>query len=51
MHSSRMRTARLLSVSPSMHYGGGVVCSQGGEVCLWFGGVSQRAMDRIDTRF
>ena len=28
MHSSRMRTARLLAVSPSMHCTGGVVCSR-----------------------
>ena len=31
MHSSRMRTARLLHVSPSMHCSWGV-CSRGGEV-------------------
>ena len=46
LHSSRMRTARLLPVSPSKHCTGGVsapggVCSQGvylpGETCL--GGV------------
>ena len=29
MHSSRMRTARLLPVSPSMHYSGGPARSQG----------------------
>ena len=33
--SSRMRTVRLLPISPSMHCRGGV-CSQG--VCLWSGG-------------
>ena len=37
-----MRTARLLPVSPSMHYGGGCllgggVCSGGGGVCSWVG--------------
>ena len=41
MHSSRMRTARLLSISPSMYYVGGGVCSRGwGGVCLWSGGGS-----------
>ena len=37
LHSSRMRTARLLAVSPSMHCTGGVVCNGGvsapGGVC------------------
>ena len=33
MHSSRMRTARLLPVSPSMH------CSVGGGVTAWSCGV------------
>ena len=33
MHSSRMRTARLLPVSPSMH------CSQGGGGCTWSRGL------------
>ena len=34
MHSSRMRTARLLAVSPSMYCAGGVgVFSGGGGVC------------------
>ena len=54
LHSSMMRTARLLPVSPSMHYSGGGVCSlgvsgpggvwsQGG--CLVQGGVvSQHAL-------
>ena len=32
MHFSRMRTVRLLPVSPSMHCAGGSVCS-GGNVC------------------
>ena len=46
MHSSRMRTARLLPVSPSMHCAGGVstpggaapggICSQG-SVWSWGG--------------
>ena len=46
MHSSRMRTARLLSVSPSMHCTegvlgpGGCVCSQRG--CLLPGGVCSK---------
>ena len=30
VHSSRMRTARLLSISPSIHYSGGEVPAQGG---------------------
>ena len=30
MHSSRMRTARLLPVSPSMHCSGGITWSSGG---------------------
>ena len=48
MHSSRMRTARLLPVSPSMHCsrvvptGGGVYLVQGGVPgpggCTWSGG-------------
>ena len=33
LHSSRMHTAHLLTVSPSMHCAGGV-CSWGG-VCFW----------------
>ena len=40
MHFSRMRTVRLLPVSPSMHCAGGSVCSGGGECLLW--GVSVR---------
>ena len=49
MHSSRMRTARLLPVSPSMHTAGGCllwgvsapggVCSRGSRVFAW-GGLS-----------
>ena len=34
MHSSRMHTARLLPVSPSMHCSGGLPLVPGG-VCLW----------------
>ena len=34
MHSSRMCTARLLPVSPSMHCAGGRVSPPGGCVCL-----------------
>ena len=37
MHSSRMRTARLLPVSPSMHCSGGVPAR--GEGCTCLGGV------------
>ena len=43
LHSSRMRTARLLPISPSMHCTeghlapGGGVCYRGGA-CLWSGG-------------
>ena len=37
IHSSRMRTARLLTVSPSMHCSGGVPGSRG--VYLVWGGV------------
>ena len=33
MHSSRMRTARLLTVSPSMHCSRGEVSAPGGVVC------------------
>ena len=53
MHSTRMRTARLLLVSLSIHWGvsasgpgSGVSASgPGGGVCLWSqGGVSQHAM-------
>ena len=49
MHSSRMRTARLLPVSPSMHCAGGCLLPGGSApgrgVCLWSqGGVSQHAM-------
>ena len=40
MHSSRMRAARLLPVSPSMHCGGEGVCSVGGCVCSRGGAVS-----------
>ena len=36
MHSSRMRTGRLLPVSPSMHCCCGDVPGPGG--CIWFGG-------------
>ena len=36
MHSSRIRTARLLPVSPSMHCAGGVSAPRG---CLLLGGV------------
>ena len=52
MHSSRMRTTRLLSVSPSMHCSRGCTWSQGGlgvylvsggvpgpGGCTWFQGV------------
>ena len=40
MHSSRMRTARLLPVSPSMHYSEGVPAwSRGGVPALSRGGV------------
>ena len=43
MHSSRMRAARLLLVSPSMH------CGRGG-VCLWSrGGVFQHAIGQTHT--
>ena len=42
MQSSRMRTARLLPVSPSMHCAGGV--SAPGGVSALGGGVSQHAM-------
>ena len=34
LHSSRMRSARLLPISPSMHCSRGCVCSAGG-VCSW----------------
>ena len=34
LHSSRMPTARLLAVSPSMHCTGGVPASRG-DVCSW----------------
>ena len=37
MHSSRMRTTRLLPVSPSMHCSGGVYLVPG--VCTWSRGV------------
>ena len=44
MHSSRMRTARLLPVSPSMHCSRGVSAPGGGHVCWGYvcseGGVS-----------
>ena len=48
MHSSRMRTARLLPVSPSMYCSGGGVLGLGGVPsrggvpggCTWSGGVS-----------
>ena len=35
LHSSRMRTARLLPVSPSMHCTGWGVSAPGGGACLW----------------
>ena len=39
MHSSRMRIARLLPVSPSMHCSWwGSASGLGGGVCLWSGG-------------
>ena len=39
LHSSRMRTARLLPVSPSMHCTRGYLpLVQGGGTCLWSGG-------------
>ena len=40
MHSSRVRTARLLPISPSMHCTGGsqVVPLVPGGACLWSGG-------------
>ena len=42
LHSSRMRTARLLPVSRSMHCAGGGAClwSGGGGACLWSRGVA-----------
>ena len=42
MHSSRMRTARLLAVSPSMHCAGG---SAPGGCLLEEGLLSQHALD------
>ena len=46
MHSSRMRTARLLPVSPGMHCLGGVPGLGGGVPdpgrCTWSGGVPGR---------
>ena len=45
MHSSRMRTARLLAVSPSMHYSWGG--SAPGRGCLLLGGVSHHALSQI----
>ena len=47
MHSSRMRTARLLPISPSMHCEGGVCLLLGGSGCLLQvggGDVSQHAL-------
>ena len=40
MHSSRMPTARLLSVSPSMHCGGDVCLWSWRGICSWRGRLS-----------
>ena len=44
MHSSRMRIARLLPVSPSTHCAGGGSAPGGSASGLGGGGVSQHAM-------
>ena len=44
LHSSRMRTARLLPVSTSMHYGG-----VSGGTCLWSGGCLPLVWSRVSV--
>ena len=48
LHSSRMRTGRLLPVSPSMHCAEGVCSRGGGGACLWSlrGGYPSMQWDR-----
>ena len=55
MHSSMMRTARLLPVSAPggggvcLWSGGGVCLYSGGGVSLWSGGASQHALEQTPS--